>query len=307
MSEGANPILDLLDARGIPWRESQNHLIRRFGTVRSEWASSIDVIRIAGSEHFLPGLLRPLQHQLLSKADRSLPALDYVGGIWLGDDAKANLAVARDALAPSLGSPVPYDTSNTRGFRWAFGRTRLSLTCWPEELKTSSYNNVRHRQDPRTISECSIVIRTGFCPSLASHEQAALATLQAFPAPADARPANGEDQQYALEYIRSLPGDGVLRPGPIGKSADLLVAVQEKRLLIVPRAALAEVVNLRVQPARGRGYARIQLHCRATWDRKLIKTVDLLLHDKANGLDQTAEDLAAWLDLPLAVEHGIDD
>lgn len=307
MTEG-NRIQSFLQEGGIDWRRPISWFVERYGVTRCAWLD-IDVVLIADAADLVPGLLRPPEFHYRPDWAAALPPLEFCGQVSVSARWADNLLAALAPLERSLGAPAPYDTSNTRGWRWREGDSQARILSWPPDLQHPS-TNLMHERDPRTRSSCHLTVATGFRPCCSAAERALLAAfapIDRLPGPQIVDPLiRDRFSQYKLEYLR-VPPDGFdhLR-GQIGRSGDALIFVTDV-LYIAPLAEVKAVRLSRCRPARGGGYGRAELICASAAAGGHEKVLTLGDHARTDGLDDWAPRIAKALGVPLEIEEFDDD
>jgi hypothetical protein len=81
------------------------------------------------------GLLWPLSAQVISQFSAAMPATEFSGNAFFGDDTRNNLQRTVEQLAPVLGEGKKTRTSNTHGHEWRFGAASVELHVWPPEMQ----------------------------------------------------------------------------------------------------------------------------------------------------------------------------
>ena len=309
-----NPVQRLLEERGVPWRESQTDLIARYGTRPDPWWGSTTIVPLELDPPPLPGLLRPLQFAPRANCDPALPPLQFSGwpwasrGNWLRSRSVASLAMVAESLAPLLGQGEPYDTSNTKGFRWRFGPAFVEAICFPRWLNPGAASNPATRADRRFPDSCWVELHSGFRPACSAEERGKIEEFQPALTLGEGghRVADNSPQQHLLDYVREPFAGSERVLGRIGRSGDTLIFATDQ-LYLVPLAQVVHVEALRAARARGSGYATLSLACRGDFGERPIRDVVLASHEDPNGLDDLAGRIAAWLERPCRFDDQLDD
>jgi hypothetical protein len=310
-----NPIQQMLDARGFPWRESQAALIERSGVGPDSWFNRDAVVFVDSDPPPIPGLLRPLHFEPAKDCDPKMPPLRLWGwawtrkGSWWRSRAMKSLIMVRDSLEPALGRPGSNNSSNTRGWSWRRGPASIEIMCFPPRLAWSpTGDEIPDRRDPKVDASCWITLNTGFRPACTPRERAWLEAFE--PAMAlggsgnPRRIAANQPMQDVLEFIREPVAGSEKVLGSIGRTADgeALIFASDQ-LYVVPVERVDHVEVSRVMPARGSGYASMTLACRGNFGERPIRRVLLGHRSDWEALDEPAARLAEWLELPCVLRE----
>jgi len=287
---------DYLTAIGLPWNCSRGSLEEKFG-IRQHAAYGWEVIEILTPLPFVRGLLWPLSAQVLPQFSAAMPATEFSGNAYFGDDARDNLQRTVEQLVPVLGEGKTTRTSNTLGHEWRFGPASVELYVWPPEMQQFPATNPAHLKEPRLKVACHAGVKTGYRRPCSAKDKLAIESfvpvalipgdLSAMRS-AQRRPA----PQSELEFIRLLDGDVGTRYGWIGRSDDCSALVSfGSELYIVPMEDVIQFEVVRVQPAKGPGGSWLQMRCRSKTSRNELKNLTVC---EAEGLDDLSE-LAATI------------
>jgi hypothetical protein len=295
-----NPIHVLLNAAGVPWQASRAALAGRYG-VRPHPAYQWDVIEIDTLPPVVKGLMWPLSVQAFPQFSPHLPATEFSGAAYFGEDARENLRLTAKQLAPRFGEARIADRYNTVHCEWTFGAAAVSLTVWPADLQRGPMgSNPAHRRDSRLVASCHIAINTGLRPAATPEE---LAWLSSFVAVDRLR----VDDRMTADSIRTLPAEQgelefVRAPvaelkrlfGFVGHSADRAALIFcHAQLYLVPMAAVVGFHVERVLPARGRGGSRLQVECCTDYERLATKRLKISSADGVEDLNELAAAISA--------------
>jgi len=270
---GRNPIQDLLDAIGLPWRESRAALAARLGVGRNPITND-EVISFPDAA-LVPGLLGPLETSAFRSASGEdgwmrLPPIWFEASAWLGADARANIERTAASLAERLGPTTISQAANTLGGGWAAGPAHLRLTVWPPELQGPAASfNLYHSREPRLREACRIDIGSGWRRPLSKTERrwvdgfveiGALSGGAATEEELRDSPSVG----LGLEYLREPPAGCGRLLRKIGHSAgrEALILGTE-RLYVVPATDIVGFHATRMLPARGPGGSWLDVQCRS--------------------------------------------
>ena len=306
-----NPIQGLLDQRRFPWRESQAALTERGGELTDPWFNRERIVFVDNDPPLLPGLLRPFHFEPTSRDDPSMPPLQLWGWAWarrkpwLSSRAMASLNMIRESLEPALGRPEANDTSNSRSWRWQFGRAWIEIFCFPPLLALPpTGGEIPDQRDPKVDQSCWIKLYTGYRPPCAEAERAAIGAFEPWITLRGSRTAAwiiaSPPIQEVLEYTRK-PCPGFERTiGRLGRTRDgetfIFGAYQ---LHIVPVAEVDHVYVDRVEPERGgEGYSALFLACRGSFGDRPVRRLFLTSDAEPNVIDDIGARVADWLARP---------
>jgi hypothetical protein len=309
-----NPIHSVLNAAGVPWQSSRAALVGRYG-IRPHPAYQWDVIEIDTLQPVVNGLIWPLSVQAFPQFSPHLPATEFSGVTYFGDDARENLRRTAKQLAPKLGEPRIADRHNTVHCAWNFGAAAISLTAWPPDLQRGPMgSNPAHRRDPRLVASCHVAINTGFRKAATAEE---LAWLNTF-VPVDririddrmtvdsvrALPA----EQSELEFVREPVADLKRLFGFVGCSADRAALIFcHAQFYLVPMAAVIGFRVERVLPARGRGGSRLYVECRTDYESLTTKRLKISAADGVEDLNDLASAISAATNKPFELGNYVYD
>jgi len=300
MSE--NPVQQMLDRCGVPWRSSQEFLRAGGRAFADPTGTGLEMIAVDGQP--VTGLLHPLHFASAPDDDPALPPLLLCGyAVKAGDgSALGSLAAATADLSEHLGAPEPFDGANTRGWRWAHGPSSVELICFPPPLDADMAETRQGWEDDRLADATWLNIETGYRPAL---DPAEAADVEAF-VPAHDLPNiippeeafTSRPQQHVLEYVREPSAAAARMTGRIGRSRDggTILFVTDQ-LYLVPAGEVLQIRVDRVRPGRGSGFAVASLVCRS---RRLgaEKTISLAYCGATDGLDAFGPRVAVWLGCP---------
>ena len=301
-----NPISQMLDAHGIPWRDSQSALAERFATMPDPVGAPQPAVPIGKSGSFLPHLLNGLFFRPSSFADQSLPPLLLHGHVLapkrrlssvLRSWPMVSLQEARSALEPVLGRPERRASSNTRGLYWRFGSAWIELESFPPGLNRTSLGDPPPMQDPRVERACSVSICTGYRPALSNEEDELLRAysprFELGPQLSSESMEDSTPSQHLLEYVRDPRGRAGHVRGTIGRGDDGTVIFGTDQLYLVPAGHVMSIEVERFEPGRISGYAQMYLRCGRSPAQS--KVISLSYAEDPDGLNSSAEQVAEWL------------
>jgi hypothetical protein len=300
-----NPIHLILNAAGMPWQSSRAALAGRYG-IRRHPAYQWEVIEIDTRQPVVKGLMWPLSVQAFPQFSPHMPATEFSGVTYFGDDARENLRRTANELAPKLGEARIADRHNTVHCEWTFGAAAISLTSWPPDLQRGPMgNNPAHRRDPRLVTSCHVAINTGFRKAASAED---LMWLTSF-VPVDRIRVDDRmtpdsirevpAEQSELEFVREPVADLTRLFGFVGHSADRAALIFcHAQLYLVPMAAVIGFHVERVLPARGRGGSRLYVECRTDYQSLATKRLKLSAADGVEDLNDLASAISAATDRP---------
>jgi hypothetical protein len=293
MRVSGNPIHELLDEAGVPWRLPRAALAERYG-IRQHPAYQWKVIAIETAPPIVHGLMWPLDVQVRPQFSPAMPATHFSALTGISDDARENLRHCTEQLTPTLGEPEIADSSNTLGKRWAFGAASLSVIVWPPEqqppeLRLRGVNPAEDRE-PRLRTACHLNINTGWRAVASAEELQRLASFvpvgrialedrRVSARSAELLPAH----EGELEFVREPVGHFAHLFGFVGFSADRATLIfWHRQLYLVPMADVIDFSVSRALPAKGSGGAKLYANCRTTYEDLATKR---LLISEAPGAD----------------------
>ena len=302
-----NTIHALLDAIGLPWWSPRAALEDRFG-VTVHPAYQWEVIDITTARPIVDGLLWPLSTQVSPMFSPHLPATEFSGVVWFGDDARQNLERAHAQLTAALGPTRIEQRYNTVRADWRAGAASVSLMVWPPALQSFKGSNPAQDRDPRLVAGCHIGVETGWRPALSGRERAWLASfvpiadVQAQYSPEPAHPADTAATQSELEFVRTPDLDLTPLLGKVGHSADGEALIFcHRQLYVVPMSEVAGFRVERMLPAKGSGGSWLEVACRTDYGDGETKTLTVSAAPGADDLNDLAARVAAAAGKPLVL------
>jgi hypothetical protein len=303
-----NPIHNLLDQAGIPWRNTRRTLEDQFG-IEKHPAYDWDVINLSADADLVGGLLYPLSAQAFPQFSTAYPATEFSSVCYFGGDERKNIHKAAEQLAKKLG-PAPVAVKyNTLYCEWQFGAAMVSLTTWPADMQRGpALNNPAQAKDPRLAKGCHLRIQTGFRPPPTPIERAWLDSfvpISGLQVPRNIDPsglATTPAHQSELEFVRE-PGvelENVF--GKLGLSADRAALIFSlAQTYIVPVADLVGFRAERIQPAKGPGGSYLQVECRTHYDGPPTKELTICSSDGPDDLNELTQKIAAATGKPFSL------
>jgi hypothetical protein len=303
-----NPIRQLLDDAGVPWRWARSALAERYG-IREHPAYQWDVIEIPMSAPIVQGMLWSLSVQVRPQFSPAMPATHFSAITRIGDDARENLHNSLEQLTPRLGKSETADNANTLGVRWVFGASSLGLRVWPPELQRWQAPNPSLEREPRLKSACHLSIETRWRGALSAAELRHLVSFVPIDRiqiddrriavhTADTLPA----EQSELEFVRTPPAKLAQLFGFIGHSADGATLIfWHRQLYLVP---MADVIGFHVDRrvrAKGPGGAKLYVECRTNYAELATKRLLIAAAPGADDLNELAKTLSAATTKPFTL------
>lgn len=261
-----NPIHAWLDEVGIPWKASRAELAASYGITKQPDRFN-EAVEIGVVPPPLEGLIRPIYIQLSDHFTPYLPATEFFGDAYFGQDERANVHRTAAQFAKFLGETPIANHLNTVRAVWTFGRAKVELMAWPADMQRGGYRATD--RDPRLVAGCYISIKSGFLLPPTAEELNGLdkfVPISAIPITSgiDGIGAWGPNEND-LEFVRDPQGvDGV--HGAIGVSADgKSLIFQNAQLFVIALESVVKVRVERVQPAKGPGGSSMQVECRTNY------------------------------------------
>ncbi|MBB3952592.1 hypothetical protein [Aureimonas jatrophae] len=305
-SDGANPILRLVDAWRLPRHETRTEVVARCGVVPDPiygWPALV----LADAEP-LPGALAPWTASAFERIPPQFPIARFTALAWIRDDAHANLRFVADHLAASLGPAPVGQRWNTVVAAWRSGLAEISLTAWPPEWQSRDLQNPSEDREPRLRTACHVTLTTGFRLSLSARERNWVTGFRPLAFSGDVgtarmakagRLAPGDTD---LEYVRDPDGLVEDRQRTLGLSADgaALIVVSDQ-LFVLPRTDILRLKVVRMTPAKGGGGSSLHAHCRTLAPGADSQTISLAQHSDPDGMTAPGQDLGRRLDCSVEV------
>lgn len=254
----------------------------------------------------MDGLLWPLSVLVRPQFSPNVPATDYSGLVWFGDDARDNLRRAEEQLTPKLGSAEDANSSNTVGKRWRNGPALLSLMVWPAEMQSFALKNPSEEREPRLKAACHLEIKTGFRLSATDEERASLASFQRIARIREkdtlSSMRNSPAREGELEFVREPFEELEKQLGFIGCSSDRAwLAYLAEELYVVPLAAVLGFHVDRVLPAKGPGGSSLLVECRTDYAGCDTKRLTICSAPGPEDLNELARTVSTETQKPFAL------
>jgi hypothetical protein len=309
-NDSGNPVHNLLDQAGIPWRETRQTLEDQFG-IEKHPAYDWDVINFSADADLVAGMIYPLSAQAFPQFSTDYPATEFSSVCYFGEDERKNIQKAAKQLAKKLG-PAPIAVKyNTLHCEWQFGAAAVSLTTWPADMQRDpAINNPSQIKDPRLAKGCHLGIRTGFRPQPTPTERAWLDSfvpISGIQIPRNIDPtrlATTPAHQSELEFVRD-PGVELEKVfGKLGLSADRAALIFSlAQTYIVPVVDLVGFRAERLQPAKGPGGSCLQVECRTDYAGPATKELTICFADGPDDLNELTQKVAAATGKPFSLSE----
>lgn len=236
-----------------------------------------------------------------------MPATEFSGASYFGDDARENVRVTVDQLIPVLGHGEATLSSNCVGHRWAFGAASLELFAWPPDMQSWPMKNPAHEREPRLRTSCVISVKTGFRPQANEQERRWLGSFEPVARIIDeptSTPGTSDIPvpQRELEFIRIPDKEFSRCYGWIGCSADRSALIFFAReLYVVPLDDVIQFEVARILPAKGRGGSWLTVQCRCHYAGQLTKTLAICSASGPEDLNELGAAVAKAVGKPLVL------
>lgn len=266
---GENAIQDMLDAVGLPWRNTTEEIIARYGLTchpaYERKQSPIEPCPLA-----LDGLIYPLSPEFDAFRNRDQVPLSFSASLWIRHNPIANIEHAAQQLSKLLGPGHIRKRWNTYDVTWRSGPSSISATVWPFWLQDMPDTNLAHARDDRLQSACYIRVSPGYRRPMSDEEREQLRSFTPFAKISDTvRPCTLEELWARAPYetvqdcLRLPPTDQDNFIGQIGFSADgRAMIIGGYQLHIVPVAQITGLILFKLLPAKGAGGAGLSLRYR---------------------------------------------
>ncbi|MFM8287461.1 MAG: hypothetical protein ACKOGA_12105 [Planctomycetaceae bacterium] len=256
---GSRPeeLWQLLEAWGLPFRESQAALSVRCARRADPWRAGVELCEVSTRSPLEPVLTEPWNFSLVPDTAREPPPCEWEAAVRQFDDAHRNLAVVTECLVPVLGTPVDSSVSNTREWTWWFGHGGLVARVFPPELNPGA--NSRFELDPGLRTECRLRLVPGWAPELTAEESQGLRAARCLWSDSHGRPNRWPGELgSALGQPRQLRDD-LIRPAGVrelrlDEQTGVLWWIGLPDLAwVIPRRDITSLDHLELWPAKGPG------------------------------------------------------
>ncbi|QYF87022.1 hypothetical protein [Brevundimonas sp. PAMC22021] len=295
--DGSNPLHQLLNQLGLPWKETRQQ-------VEARVIASLDPFYRRNALFFPDavrpsGFLQPWTASLFERYAPDAPIVRFSGLAWYTDDAGANIDRIADYFAARLG-PAPVGKQyNTLYGRWQAGTASLELQSWPHAWQSPNLQNDAHAREPKLITACRVSLLTGFRLPLSVEEERwvadarPIAETRPFLSPNPGGLANTAPGETEVEYARDpagyLPQVRNRISCPPGREALILCSHQ---LFVLPARDVLGFEVLRLLPAKGGGGSSLSVRVRTPCRGVPYKTLRVSDHSDPDGVTGLGQDLA---------------
>ena len=295
-------MLELLDAIGLPWRETRATLMRRYGVTRNA-AYQQDNVEVPG--RLAPNLMWPMCMSTFDGFAPNLPAGRFFSAAYVLGDVRANVEATAKHLATFLGPAEIEIKPNTLTCEWQSGPACIRLIGWPPEMQGPRLHNAAHGREPRLITACHVEVMTGFRLRPTPKEESWLQNFVPLGMLSGAwRLASGDvekitPQESQVEFIRE-PGGHVGRIlGQFGSTPDRDALIYcSSQLYLIPAMAIAGFRAERILPAKGGGGSSLTVTCLTGEPAVPRKTLTMTYGDTPDGLNALGAEIAAFFAKP---------
>jgi hypothetical protein len=294
-----------LDEVEFPWQLDRASLVERYG-VKQHAAYNWEVIEIETQPPVVRGLLWPISAQAFPQFSLSVPATEFSGVTYFGEDARRNLNETVDQLSRHFGDGQPTGASNSLGHKWELGPACVEVHVWPSDMQRWAMNNPSHTREPRLKAGCSISIKTGLQIQANEVEGKLIKSFNPIARISPGQPQGLNSQrtvpQSELEYVRQFEFAFSSSRGWIGSSGDgSTVIFFNQWLYLVPLNEVVEFRVWRTLPGKGPGGARFCVECRGNSPWRQTKSLMIAEGPRADDLSDLASSVALALDKPLVL------
>lgn len=296
------PLYDVLDAYGIPFRSPMADLLAAYGSSET-WSKGVVACEIADAKPLIDGLVGTIEFTWNERASVSQAAWPQIFSAYVrrSSDARVNFAWAAERLVSLFGEGDRVSTANTETLQWRFGEATVRANAFPAELQDPkmSRNNNRHKKVEGSATECRISITPRWAPLPTAEEHVAIESyVPVWPRPIPTMPA----WQPLPTALTSRCYPAAARELPTGFGFDpgtkFLVRVDgPERVTIVATAQIIGVQCDNILPAKGSGGSRLDLEINQPHTRPA--RLHVASGAKPGGLDALASQLAERLGVPL--------
>lgn len=307
---GGNAIQDKLDEVGLPWRNTTEEIIARFGCSQHP-AFHRKQSPIEPCPFGFDGLIYPLTPEPVAFYTPDQVPAAFTAVVWFDYHPVDNLIKVERQLSKFFGRARIYRSGNIYGCDWQAGPARISATVWPHWLQDRPEPNEAHVRDERLISACSITITPGYRRPMSEEEREWLRSFSPFARIEGLLAADTLDklwantpQANARDYIRLPPTDQDNFLSQFGFSADgRAMIIASHQLYIVPVEHITGLTLFKLLPAKGPGGAGLSVSYRppgAALERDRTIGLSNPYGDK-DALDDLAARLSERLGCPLTL------
>jgi len=299
------PLYDLLDAHGIPFRSPMADLLATHSSYESRWARGVTVCEIADAKPVIDGLVGPVKFTWNERSSISRAAWPQVFRSYVrrSADARANFSWAEERLVRLFGDGEDTSLVTTKARRWQFGEATVTASAFPADLKDPKMtgSNNRHKKIKGSATECAIRITPMWAPLPTPEEHVAIETyVPVWPLPVRHMPAWGTaattltSRWYPAAANELAVGVGF---DPATRFLVKVMSHRPERVSIAPVAQIATVQCDHILPAKGSGGSR--LYVEITQPDVGPERLDVASGDKPGDLNDLAAELGQRLGVPV--------
>lgn len=247
MSVAEQPLWDYLDDCGIEFRQPKSALKQTYGSHQHEWLAGSQMVSLASPRPFLNGLAYPISFQFDSGADLADIPRYFTAYMRQSDDIYQNYNDAVAQLSALFGPGADVAATNVDARQWRFGLARVSATIWPPSRNPGLATNQRYQHIPGSMSECAIVVETGYCIAPHAAEREALSSYSELSAthPAYDTHLTGLSRRHAGQCQAGFGVDNNKR--------FLIRYDQAQTVQMLPIEWIQQVEYVQLTPAKGAG------------------------------------------------------
>ena len=249
---------DYLDQCGVQFRTPKSELIKLYGSRNCGWADSLEYCELGNGSPVFGKLAHPFIFQFDPSRAQGFPPSSIHSYIRKSDNAYVNYDYATEQICALFGDGSDKSSSNAKKMKWIFGNAEISAIIFPPSLNPQ--RNERHEKIPGSATECTIAIRTAYCPPLSELEKEAVKHYRplynlTYPH-ALHRPLHITDtiRKYPAALLKSSAGFG------FDKNMNYLIRINDsEQLHILPMKWVTSVQYFQVKPAKGPGSIDISI------------------------------------------------
>jgi len=170
----------VLDEHRFQFRSPYRDLIADYTLAETDpWCPDTGFASFGQKRDLVDGLAWPMHFDFTTgyRNSANLPRR-IKGAVRQSDDEHVNYRLAVEQLSDLLGEGQDSGSRNTLSRTWVFGHASVTARIFPRRLNKPDPHNDRHRLDPQSVTECSIVIETGYCAAPNDEEREALSSIR---------------------------------------------------------------------------------------------------------------------------------
>ncbi len=300
------PLWRVLDAHGFQFRRTFKDLMANYPLAYHDpWRTDAMLCGYGQKKSLIDGLQLPM-HFVTHEGGATSENFPrrITSRIRQSEDEYENFKIAVEQLARLFGPGEESRSSNHISQNWHFGRASVSAGIFPRDLNKPDTYNERHKLDPQSVTECSVVIETAYCPEPNETERDALSKINWIEGAANSDLPFVKNKPNWNEYTRRIKG-----PSPcehygfgIGPSDKTGRAYSDQFFIqrsapdffeFIPRNRIGSVLYRQDMPDRGHGSVSVWvkyshasgardelLLLRAPYERDLYRTFAIRLSHK---------------------------